>query len=62
MPTPLEADRDKEQSLLEAPEEVQPCQLLASRTIMAVSENKYVNILGFNRVMFSLLFVYGVSN
>lgn len=32
------------------------------QTIMAVSENKYANILGFNRVMFSWLLVYGVSN
>lgn len=62
MPTALEAERDKEQSLLEALEEVQPCQLLASRTIMAVSENKYANILGFDTVMFSWLLVYGVSN
>ena len=61
MPTALEAERDKEQSLLEALEEVQPCQLLASKTIMAVSENKY-NILGFNTVMFSWLLVYGISN
>lgn len=61
MPTALEAERDKDQSLLEALEEVRPCQLLASKTIMAVSENKY-NILRFNTVMFSWLLVYGVSN